>query len=138
MIVSFFGSNSAFKIQFQEYLEEKTPKYVPVELFILVFLTKYLRSALFHETSPSFIMHLEKLFRPTHCENFTTSFFLLPNKHQPPWKNYVLRTSPEDAQHVLRMSPLGPICNTKGSICSSFPLERTQDVILTIIHKMGF
>ena len=80
-------------------------------------------------------MHLEEVFRPPNFENFNTAFFLLKNKHQPTRKYYILETSPED---VLTSSPLGPICNAKGSIRSSLPLERTQDVILTIIHKMGF
>ena len=100
VIVSYFGSNSAFKIQFQEYLEEKTPKYFTAELFILVLLTKCL-SKCPNSTKPRlpFIMHLEKVFRPPLCESFTRAFFLLPNKHQPTRKNYVLRTS------LLRTSP---------------------------------
>ena len=34
--------------------------------------------------------------------------------------------------------PYGPICNAKGRICSGTSLGRTQDVNLTIIHKMRF
>ena len=49
---------------------------------------------------------------------------------------------PEDVPRrhpdVLRTSLLGPICNAKGIIRSGLPLGRTQDVISTIIHKMGF
>ena len=51
-----------------------------------------------------------------HCENLTRDFFLLPNKCQPTWQNYVLRT----------------IYNTKGTICRCTPLGRTQNVNLTI------
>ena len=46
----------------------------------------------------------------------------------------VLKTS---LKNVLT-SPYGPMCNTKGRICSGTSLERTQDVNLTIIHKIEF
>ena len=45
---------------------------------------------------------------------------------------------PKKRPDVLRTSPYGPICNTKGSICSGTSLGCTQDVNLTIIHKMSF
>ena len=44
---------------------------------------------------------------------------------------------PKKRPDVLRTSPYGPICNTKGSICSGTSSGCTQDVNLTIIHKMS-
>ena len=52
------------------------------------------------------------------------------------------RGGPEDVpkKHpdVIRTSPYGPICNTKGGICSGKSLGRTQNINLTIIHQMSF
>ena len=52
------------------------------------------------------------------------------------------RGRPEDVpkKHpdVIRTSPYGPICHTKGGICSGKSLGRTQDINLTIIHQMSF
>ena len=45
---------------------------------------------------------------------------------------------PEKRSDVLRTSPYRPICNAKGRILSRTSLGRTQDVNLTIIHKMDF
>ena len=45
---------------------------------------------------------------------------------------------PKKRPDVLRTSPYGPICKAKGRICSGTSLGRTQDVNLTIIHKMSF
>ena len=45
---------------------------------------------------------------------------------------------PEKPLDVLRTSPYGPVCNTKGCICSRTSLGCAQDVNLTIIHKMSF
>ena len=45
---------------------------------------------------------------------------------------------PKKHPDVLRTSLYGPICNTKGRIWSGTSLGRTQDVNLTIIHKMSF
>ena len=46
----------------------------------------------------------------------------------------VLKTSLKNALTF----PYGPMCNTKGRIYSGTSLGRTQDVNLTIIHKMSF
>ena len=45
---------------------------------------------------------------------------------------------PKKRPDVLRMSPYGPIYNTKGRIFSGTSLGRTEDVNLTIIHEMSF
>ena len=45
---------------------------------------------------------------------------------------------PKKRPDVLRTSPYGPICNAKGCILSGTSLGSTQDVNLTIIHKMDF
>ena len=75
----------------------KNPKIFPCGAFYsCVFKEVFIEVPQFHETSPSFTTHLEKVIRPHHCENFTRAYFLLTNKHQSTWKNYVLRTSPED------------------------------------------
>ena len=50
----------------------------------------------------------------------------------------VLKTSPKNVLTSSVHSPYGPICNAKGRICSGASLGRTQDVNLTIIHKMSF
>ena len=78
-----------------------------------------------HETSPSFITHLEKVFRHRHCENFTMAFFLLPNKHQPIRKNYVLRMSLEDVVTSLGRPHL-------------VPYVTPREASAAIVHKMGF
>ena len=44
---------------------------------------------------------------------------------------------PEKRLDVLRKSPYGPIFNVQGRIHSETSLARTQDVNLTIIHKIG-
>ena len=109
----------------------KNSKIFPCGAFYsCVFNKMFIEVPLFHETSPAFITPLEKVFRPPHFENII--------RHQATRKNYVLRTSPRRLLDVLRTSPLGPICNAKGSIHSGLPLGRTQDVILTTIHKIRF
>ena len=62
---------------------KKTPKCFPEELFLLVFLTKCLSKCSNSTILPSFVFiaDLEKVFQPTHCDNFTRTFFLLPNRH---------------------------------------------------------
>ena len=45
---------------------------------------------------------------------------------------------PENRSDVLRTLPYGAICNVKGCIPSRTTLGRTEDVNLTIIHKMDF
>ena len=50
----------------------------------------------------------------------------------------VLRTSPKKRPDVLRTSSNGPICKAKGRIRSGTSFGRTQDVSLTIIHKICF
>ena len=75
----------------------KNSKIFPCRAFYsCVFNKIFIEVPQFHKISPSFITHLEKVFRPSHCENFTRAFFLLPNKHQHTRKNYILRTAPED------------------------------------------
>ena len=45
---------------------------------------------------------------------------------------------PEKGLDVLRTSSYGPICNAKGRIHSGASFGRTQEVNLTIIHKVVF
>ena len=45
---------------------------------------------------------------------------------------------PEKCPDIFKTSPNGPICNAKGRILSGTSLGRTQDISLTIIHKIDF
>ena len=45
---------------------------------------------------------------------------------------------PKKRPDIHRTYPYGPLCNTKGCICRATSLGCTQDVNLTIIHKMSF
>ena len=49
-----------------------------------------------------------------------------------------LEDVPEKCPGVLRTSPYCPICNAKGRILSGTFLGHTQDVNLTIVHKIDF
>ena len=67
-----------------------------------------------------------------------TYFFL---EVSPTRQNNVRRTfwgRPKKCPDVLSTSPSGPICNAKGRIRSGVSLGPTQDVNLTIIHKISF
>ena len=84
------------KYSFRSILKKKL-RNIPCEAFYSrVFNEMFIKVPWFHQTSSSFITHLERVFQPPHCENFIRAFFLLPNKHQPTRKNYVIRASPED------------------------------------------
>ena len=64
-----------------------------------------------------------------------------PVEHLPTRQDYVPRTSwrrPWKTSWRLRTSPYGPVCNTKGRICSGTSMGCAQDVNLTIIHQNEF
>ena len=58
--------------------------------------------------------------------------------HSAKWRPEDVLRTPEKRSDVLRTSPYGPMCNTKGPILSGTSLGRNQDGNLTIIHKMDF
>ena len=74
------------------------------------------------------------------------SVFNLPTsiwatEQNPTRQNYVSGRPEEVSKYrpdILRTAPYGPICNAKGRSRSGTSLRPTQDVNLTIIHKMGF
>ena len=116
-------------------------------------LCNFIEIALRHGCIPVNLLHIFRTSFPKNTSGgvllLLTHFMLLVSQPDAfwcfrmyPFGKITFRGRPEDVLEkrpdILRTSCYGPICNAKGCIGTGTSLGRTQDVSLTIIHKMAF
>ena len=102
-----------------------------VEPSNLVFLKTY--NSEFHDIA---VILNDQNSRPLEMEENINSIVITHSAKLRP--EDVRKTPRKKRPNVIRKSPYGPICNAMRRICSRTSLGRTQNVNLTIIHKMTF